>query len=1772
MIMPPRMPRHRSRATRSLRRSPPCLEQLEARTLLSTLNVLNLNDSGGGSLRQAILNAGSGDTINFAVSGQITLTSGPLQISQDLTIAGPGANNLTISGNFSSRVFNIGDVGVTISGVTIANAFTTSSGAGILMNADPTKSLLLRNCVFANNQSLSGNGGALEITGDGHTIVDNCYFVNNSSAGNGGAIDSPGIILTVDSSTFFLNAAGNGGAISIGNDPVSITNSTFYANSATGDAGAIFSDFNANYTLLNCTVAKNTAFNGGGLNRLAGSSTITLENTIVAGNTASTGPDILGSIISQGNNLIGATDGSSGFVASDQTGTAAKPLLANLGAFGNYGGPTPTLPLLQGSPALGKGNSAAAPIVDQRGDPRSGATDIGAVQLLDAIVTNTSDLVDILGILVPVPGSLRQAILDTDAHPGNDFITFAIPGGGVQTIQPLSQLPDITGTVTIDGYSQPGSSPNTLAAADNAVIDVVIDGQNKFMNGLVINNASNCVIDGLSIIGMGGSGTDEAGVVITGGSATGNQITGDFIGLQPNGQASTIINGDGVNVVNGASGNTIGGVTPAARDILSGNANWGFILEGNGNAVEGDLIGLGTDGLTAVGNGNGGVIDEGGSNNVIGGTTAAARNYIAGNVNRGLKLTVDHTSDANLAGPAPSGNVIEGDWIGLNINGVSVGSQNVAGVEIRNANGTSVGVPGAGNVISGNAGDGVDVLGVNALANSISGNLIGTDPTGTTAVGNAGEGVLVDGGAFATLIGGLNAGDGNVISGNGSNGVLLGSGAGHMAIEGNLIGLNAAGTAALGNGIHGIQDLSGALLTIGGDTPAARNVISGNHNHGIALNGSSAHIFGNYIGTDITGMVAIGNGRSGIGLNAASVNTIGDTTGGGNVISGNAVSGIEFFNGSNANAVVANLIGTAADGVTPLGNGRDGIRFLGPPAASFDDGIGGFAPGMGNVIAFNPIGVAVDAGSGNTIVGNSIFGNTGLGILLAPGGNNSIPAPVLTAVGISSVSGTLAGAPNSTYRIELFTSPANSTPGQGKTFIGSVTVQTDASGTGIFNTTTAPIAPGLLVSATATALVDPFAGDTSEFSNYIAAPLPLARFLVTASSPTATAGQFDSFTVTAVDGNGVVLNNYQGTVVFTSVGTDGAPSLPAQFTFTAADNGSHIFSATYFVAGEQTLTATDLLNGAFGSASVLVGAASFDHLTLTGLSAATPIGVQNVVTVEAVDKFGNIVSSFSNNEILQLSSNDPLLQRPNGNGLVTLVNGVGTFDVTFRSLVTETPSAGGNVRIYILTVNEVRNPAIFASQSIALPLYLLPSPVHFIAVENTPFTNQEVATFVSDLALPTETTLNPGDFTATIDWGDGTPLDKGSISINGSTFVVVGSHTYPTGQTDYPVDVTITFNGGFSSQPVTPSAAGVVTAEQFANLTAATVTRALKDQTTLIANTPNADATLNGASFDLNTTLFVANYAHNPVPGTSVQGVSFYDLRDTNPVTGAQLVVTFRFPAGAGVPQLMFFDPAQGKFVPVVGSTLFPPVQVAPGVLSVTVVFDATSFPQISSLTGSVFTIVLAPVQATTQTTISPALSLADRSGSGLTVTRELTFQGSGLTVGLRPSQDATAAVSRADLSGGGDDALDDADPADIDAIFKALGFGQPLDAPIVAPVAAPSPTPQITPAATGPGAALPAIEAFDAVGAALPVVEPTDAAGAALPVVEPVDAAFAELAVEPLSLRRQARLEQVSSKIPFTSAAPSLLAVPLLGALAIQPTQPSRGKRRRRIGVFGAR
>ena len=337
---------------------------------------------------------------------------------------------------------------------------------------------------------------------------------------------------------------------------------------------------------------------------------------------------------------------------------------------------------------------------------------------------------------------------------------------------------------------------------------------------------------------------------------------------------------------------------------------------------------------------------------------------------------------------------------GIEVNGSGVPANNLIG-------GT---VAGAGNLISGNP----TGLRINSPGNTVQGNLIGTDPTGTQAVPN---GSGVNAGANNTLIGGLTPAARNVISGNTGDGIRIG-GTGSK-LQGNFIGTDITGMIALGNGGSGV--LAGNNALVGGTTPEARNVISsnaGNGNISLGSNGSGdgATVQGNYISTDVTGNRALSNPSSGISISGFNNLIGGLDPGATNVISGN-LRGIELGGLTTAspsgNVIQGNFIGLNAQGNAPLPNGFRGIEI----SAANTNTVGGTQAGAANKIAFNGgEGVLVSSSStANSIRGNSIFSNTGLGIDLNPiglspndpgdgdsGANLHQNFPVLTSVVSSS--------------------------------------------------------------------------------------------------------------------------------------------------------------------------------------------------------------------------------------------------------------------------------------------------------------------------------------------------------------------------------------------------------------------------------------------------------------------------------------------------------------------------------------------------------------------------------------------------------------------------------------------------------------------------------------------------------------------------------------------------------------------------------------------------
>jgi hypothetical protein len=555
------------------------------------------------------------------------------------------------------------------------------------------------------------------------------------------------------------------------------------------------------------------------------------------------------------------------------------------------------------------------------------------------------------------------------------------------------------------------NATGTMAMA-NGFAGIEIDNGPQFtLVGGTLSPARN-VISGNTFQGIGIFGADSS------------VVQGNFIGLNAAGTAAVSNMAAGIEIDGGAQSNLVGGVTPGAGNVLSGNFTQGIGIFGSNtaaNVVQGNFIGTDPGGTNKIGNRYAGIeINDGAYSNVIGGTTAAARNLISGNISQGIYMDDPNTD----------GNQILGNFIGVNVTGGAALGNGFSGIELCcSASSNVIGgtASGAGNLISGNANYGIYLGGTGTDGTFIQGNLIGVDVTGAFAVPNAFDGVYVYGGAQLTQIGGTAPGAHNVISGNLGRGVgIFDPGTKNNVVQGNFIGLNEAGSAAVGNGYTGVNIGNGCQSNTVGGGIGTRNIISGNSNSGIIVedtNTAANIIQGNTVGLDVTSTLAIPNQYDGVAVfNTASFNQIGGTTlGSANLIASNGSYGVEIDD-----------VGT----------------------------------------------------TNNFVLGNSIYGNAYVGIALFSG-DYFLPAPSLTTAVLgtnTTVSGSLASSSNATFRIEFFANPAGTVNVQGETFLGAINATTGSGGTVNFNAGLASTVPaGAFITATAT---DP-SGNTSPFSSAV---------------------------------------------------------------------------------------------------------------------------------------------------------------------------------------------------------------------------------------------------------------------------------------------------------------------------------------------------------------------------------------------------------------------------------------------------------------------------------------------------------------------------------------------------------------------------------------------------------------------------------------------------------------------------------------------------------------
>jgi Astacin (Peptidase family M12A) len=685
---------------------------------------------------------------------------------------------------------------------------------------------------------------------------------------------------------------------------------------------------------------------------------------------------------------------------------------------------------------------------------------------LTNVVTTTADF---------GPGSLRAAIYYATDHPGTT-VKFNIPtsdpgySNGVFNLHLTGHLPPLVANgMVIDGSTQPGfvnqpviivdasqiipetftsdtvlvySSSNQLRniaftgfdwngvtllypdATNNTIsgcwFGVASTGTNAAPNAyqgiLIAAGASGNIIGPTNVI----SGNSQYGVFITDSNTTGNVVLGNFIGTDFSGSNALANSLSGVFIGNGSSGNIVGGTNSGARNILSGNLQYGVILTSNttGNVVLGNFIGVNTGGSLMVSNQLGGVfLADGAIGNVIGSTNGGSGNIISGNLGNGVLLR-----GANVFN-----NTVQGNFIGTDATGLNPLPNTVAGVTVDTGSSSNLiggTVAGARNVISGNNlpyDYGVIITGAGTSGNVVEGNYVGPGANGESAISNY-FGMMVSGGATGNTFGGTVTGARNVISGNFSYGMLVKDpGTSGNVVEGNYAGLDAAGVMAMPNEF-GVIVYNGATNNLIGGTDA----------------GAANYVSGNYYGVCVTDP------------------------------------------GTSGNFVEGNFIGTSHTGTNGVGNYYD-VVLQNNATGNF---IGGVTAGAGNVIAFAGWDgvVLFEAGTtNNSIRGNSIFGNYNLGIDLTGVANDLQAAPVITnafGTGISTVvHGKLTSTANTGFFIDVYRNPASES--QGQFYLGTTSVTTDGSGKASFAyTNTSGSYAGQNITATATAAN----GDTSQFS------------------------------------------------------------------------------------------------------------------------------------------------------------------------------------------------------------------------------------------------------------------------------------------------------------------------------------------------------------------------------------------------------------------------------------------------------------------------------------------------------------------------------------------------------------------------------------------------------------------------------------------------------------------------------------------------------------------
>jgi len=559
------------------------------------------------------------DATVFANPQTINVSGGQLELSNTSeaeSITGPAAG-VTVHGSGLSGVFQVDKLvtasisGLTITGGNAAGFFgLEEAGGGVNNNG----TLTMANCTVSGNSGLNGSGMA----NFGTLTMTNCTVSGNSGLNGGGSGVANFGMLTMTNCTLSGNSAHfggvtNGGTLTMTNCTLSgnsaflgggvanagtltMTNCTVSGNSATVRGGGVENVGAGTVTMTNCTLSGNSSPNGGGLFNMG--SPLHVGNTIVAGNTASvSGPDVQGSVASQGHNLIGKTNGSSGWVGSDLTGTSANPLNPLLAPLGPSGGSTATMALLPGSPAIDAGSNALIPAsvtTDQRGTgfPRAvnGTVDIGAfeVDTTTVVTSSSANNTSVYGQDVTFTATVTPAISGTPTGTVQFYVNGS-PVGSAVTLSGGQAMYDAGTTLNVATYqvtavySSNSSFDSSGSAARSftvtpAPLTVTAASPSMTYGGTVpaltytytglVNNDQSATFSG-ALTTSATSSSSVGGYAITQGNlaATGNYTIGAF-------NAGTLtVNPAPLTVTAASPSMTYGGTVPALTYTYNGLVN-----------------------------------------------------------------------------------------------------------------------------------------------------------------------------------------------------------------------------------------------------------------------------------------------------------------------------------------------------------------------------------------------------------------------------------------------------------------------------------------------------------------------------------------------------------------------------------------------------------------------------------------------------------------------------------------------------------------------------------------------------------------------------------------------------------------------------------------------------------------------------------------------------------------------------------------------------------------------------------------------------------------------------------------------------------------------------------------------------------------------------------------------------------------------------------------------------------------------------------------------